>query len=145
MDPLFASRASEDGRPAFGAARSRAITRTSRILYALALPTIGLSHFVYSAGTASMVPGWIPFHLGFAYLTGAGHAAAGVGILLGIVPRLAAFLEASMVSCFVLLLHAPGVCSAPGDRLQWTMLLVATAYAGACWTMAASVREDSAR
>ncbi len=114
------------------------LIRSAQILYALALPVIGLSHFVYAAGAASMVPSWLPFHLGFAYLTGAGHIAAGAGLILGIMPRLAAKMEALMLSCFVLLLHLPGVVAAPTDRTQWTMLCVATAYTGACWALAAS-------
>jgi uncharacterized membrane protein YphA (DoxX/SURF4 family) len=122
-----------------GPAPAGGAVRVVRILFALFLPVIGYSHFVYTQATASMVPAWIPFHVGFAYLTGAGHMAAGLGILLGVFPRLAAGMEAAMISCFVLLLHIPGVVSAPGDRLQWTMLCIATAYAGSCWIVAGSV------
>jgi hypothetical protein len=46
-----------------------------------------------------------------------------------------------MISAFVILLHAPGVAAAPADRLQWTMMLVAIAYAGAAWIVAGSMRE----
>jgi len=114
--------------------------RFFQILYAIALPVIGCSHFAYAEFTASMVPGWLPFHLGFAYLTGTGHMAAGLGILLGVVPHLAASLEAAMLSSFVLLLHAPGVAHEPTSRMQWTMLAVATAYSGAAWIIANSIR-----
>ncbi|HVU17031.1 MAG TPA: hypothetical protein VHD32_08895 [Candidatus Didemnitutus sp.] len=128
-------------RDAHGAAlaRSPKKLRATRILYGVALPVIGLSHFVYADFTASMIPGWIPGRLPLAYLTGAGHMAAGVAVLLGIVPRLGATLEAIMVSLFVLLLHLPGVIHAPTDRLQWTMLCVACALCGAAWTMAGSL------
>lgn len=110
----------------------------ARLLFGLALPLIGLSHFTYTDATAGMVPAWLPVHRAFAYLTGAGHIAAGLGIVLGVAPRLAATLEAAMISCFVLLLHVPGMLHAPGDRMQWTMLCIATAYAGAAWAVAAS-------
>jgi len=136
---VLASLAGRDGRPGLAFAARGGSLRAARFLYAASLPVIGLSHFVYTEGTASMVPAWLPHHTGFAYLTGAGHIAAGVGILLSIAPRLAATLEAAMVSCFVLLLHAPGVASSPGSRLQWTMLFVALALNGACWAMAGSV------
>jgi len=119
--------------------------RVGRRLFGAALPLIGLSHFVYSAGTASMVPGWMPAHLFVAYLTGAGHIAAGAGILLGILPGLAASLEATMITLFVLLLHLPGVVSHPRDRLQWTMFLIATAYAGSAWAVAGSARGAGGR
>jgi uncharacterized membrane protein YphA (DoxX/SURF4 family) len=111
-----------------------------RRLFGVSCLVLGLSHFVYGDGTAAMVPAWLPDHVFFAYLTGAGHFAAGVAILLGVVPRLAATLEASMISLFVLLVHAPGVASAPGSRLQWTMLFVASALAGGSWVVAASLR-----
>lgn len=124
--------ASRDGR------RSR-LAGAARIVFALSLPMIGLSHFVYASFTAAMIPAWLPFRLGLAYLTGAAHIAAGVAILFRIVPRLAATLEAAMITTFVALLHAPGVAADPGSRLQWTMLAIATAYAGAAWSMAAAL------
>ena len=109
--------------------------RLPRLLFGLSCIVFGLSHFVYVDGTAAMVPAWLPHRVFLAYLTGAGHFAAGVAISCRIVPRLAAILEASMISLFVLLLHVPGVFSSPGNRFQWTMLFVASALAGAAWTM----------
>jgi len=125
----------------FGLAGPRA-RRVAQLWYAAALPLIGLSHFVYLDGTISLVPAWLPFRPGWACLTGAGHIAAGFGLLLGVAPRRAATLEAAMISGFVLLLHAPGVASDPGNRLQWTMLCVATAYAGAAWAVAGSLPDS---
>ena len=138
---LFASLATQEGRQKLWFMSTDGIIRSARILYSVALPIIGISHFVYADITASMVPAWLPFHVGFAYLTGAGHIAAGLGLLLGILPRLAAALEAGMISAFVVLLHAPGVAAAPANRLQWTMMLVAAAYAGTAWIVAGSIRE----
>lgn len=134
---LFACLAS----PTEGAGRwlrgGRAV-RMARSLYALALPLFGLHHFLDAAGAAEAVPAWLPFRLGLGYLTGAGHVAAGVAILLGIVPRLAATLEAIMIGLFVLLVHVPGVMGAPGDGEQRTMLVVASAIGGAAWIVARS-------
>ncbi len=137
---LFVSSAVAEGRNWGRFASGDGGLRLARWLFGASLPLIGLSHFVYAAATASMIPAWIPGRLFFAYLTGSGHIAAGVGILLGIFPAMAATLEASMITLFVLLLHFPGVCTQPRDRLQWTMLLVATSYAGAAWGVAASLR-----
>lgn len=118
--------------------RSDGALRTARLLFGIALPLIGLAHFVYAEATAGMVPAWLPARKAFAYLTGAGHIAAGVAIVFRLWPRLAATLEAAMIAGFVVLLHAPGVMKAPGDRLQWTMLCIAMAYDGAAWAVAAS-------
>jgi uncharacterized membrane protein len=117
--------------------------RVSRYLFGAACVVLGLSHFVYLDITAGMVPAWLPDRTGFAYLTGAGHFAAGLAILVSVLPRLAATLEASMISSFVLVLHAPSVFSQPASRLQWTMLFVASAIAGAAWVLAGSLRAST--
>lgn len=114
-----------------------------QLFYAACLPGIGISHFVYADFTAGMVPAWLPFHLGLAYLTGAAHVAAGLGLLLGILPRLAAQLEALMITLFLALLHLPALVHEPDSRLQWTMVAIVTSYAGACWVVASSVRESA--
>jgi uncharacterized membrane protein len=116
--------------------------RVARFLFAASCIELGLSHFVYAEGTANMVPAWLPDRLGFAYLTGAGHIAAGLGILFAIFPRLAATLEASMICLFVLLVHIPAVVAAPTSRLNWTMVFVATALAGSAWAIARSLRDE---
>jgi uncharacterized membrane protein len=118
-------------------------TRLARLLFGLACLLLGLSHFVFVTGTAGMVPAWLPAHLGFAYLTGAGHIAAGLGVLFGVVPRLAATCEAAMISLFVLLIHIPGAAAEPPSRFAWTMVFVATALAGAVWIIAASLRNTA--
>jgi uncharacterized membrane protein len=137
---LFVSTAIREGRNWGRLGSGESGLRVGRYLFGLALPLIGLSHFVYSTATASMVPGWIPGRLLIAYLSGSGHIAAGAGILLGILPELAAMLEAAMITLFVLLLHLPGVVSQPRDRLQWTMFMIASSFAGAAWIVAGSIR-----
>jgi uncharacterized membrane protein len=107
-------------------------------LYALALPMFGLHHFFDLPGAAEAVPAWLPFPLAWGCLTGAAHIAAGLALLFGVVPRLAATLEASMISAFILLIHVPGVIGAPRDGLQWTELVVASVIGGAAWIVARS-------
>jgi uncharacterized membrane protein YphA (DoxX/SURF4 family) len=98
-----------------------------------------MSHFFYTAATAQMIPAWIPAHLVFAYLTGAGHLAAGIALLTGMVPRLAATCEALMLGAFVLLLHVPLVAASPHERINWTMLAVALAFDGGIWLVASAL------
>lgn len=113
--------------------------RLARLLYALALPMMGLSHFFYLQYTAAMIPGWIPFHVGFACLTGAAHIAAGLGLLFGVIPRLAATAEAVMISIFAVVANGAGVLGHPDSHFQWTDLLVAVALNGAAWAVAGSL------
>jgi uncharacterized membrane protein len=117
--------------------------RLARFLYGAALPLVGLSHFVYLEGVASMVPAWLPFHVGFAYLTGAGHIAAGLGILFGVLPRLAATLEAMMISLFTLLVWVPGLAASPPTRLAWTAFFVSAALSGAAWAIAGPLQDTA--
>jgi uncharacterized membrane protein len=111
----------------------------ARTLYALSLPAIGLSHFFYLAETIAFVPAWMPYPTFWACLTGAGDIAAGLGILLGVLPWLAASLEAAMLMVITLLVWLPGAIAAPGDA-SLTPLLMSAAIAAAAWVVADSYR-----
>lgn len=112
--------------------------RYARLLFALSLPMIGLSHFFYSEQTAAFVPAWLPWKLGWAYLTGMGSIAACVAILFGVVPRLAATLEAVMLTIITLLVWGFGLFAKHGDRTQWTAFFISMAIAAGAWVVAAS-------
>ncbi len=114
--------------------------KLARLLYALALPLLGLSHFVYADATTAMVPAWLPARLGWTYLTGTGHVAAGLGLLFGILPRLAATLEAVMIGAFTILVWGPRVVHAPTTRFEWTAFLISAAVTGACTMVAGSLQ-----
>lgn len=113
--------------------RGKAMLKAAWIVFGACLLVFGIAHFVYADFTASMVPAWFPAPLFWAYFTGAGHAAAGVAFISGIAQRLAATLFTAMVACFALLLHVPRVVADPGNRIEWTMLGIATALTGAAW------------
>lgn len=117
--------------------------RGARVLFALSLPMIGLSHFVYSEQTAGFVPAWLPYRLGWAYLTGAGSIAACLGLLFGVLPRLAATLEAAMLGIITLLVWGPAIAAAPTDRTAWTAFVISAAIACGAWVVADSYRTAS--
>jgi uncharacterized membrane protein len=123
---------------AAGFATTASAVGYARLVLGAAMVVFGLSHFAYANFTASMIPAFIPAPLALAYLTGAAHVAAGSALLLGIVPVLAVRLEAIMLSAFVVLVHIPAVAGHPGSREQWTALFVATALAGAVWSVSGS-------
>ena len=123
--------------------------RTAQVLFAFTCAFYGWSHFVYADYTASMVPVWLPSHLAIAYLTGLGHIAAGLAIIVGVVPRLAANLEASMMSLFGLLVWVPSFFAQPRPSWatppenQWSELVVNLLLAASAWIVAMSFRQPS--
>jgi uncharacterized membrane protein YphA (DoxX/SURF4 family) len=112
-----------------------------RICFALCLPPLGLSHFIYAEPAASLLPTWMPAALFLTYLTGAGHISAGVSLVTGVLARFAAPLLCAMFGSFVLLLHLPRVLASPNSRYEWTMLLVSLALNGAAWVIAAAIQQ----
>jgi len=136
---MFAVHAGSWARSHVGFATGARGVRWARLLFALSLPTIGLSHFVYAKETASFIPAWLPWHLGWAYLTGAGSLATSLGVLFAFWPRLAATLEAAMLSVITLLVWLPGVIAAPGND-SVTPFLMSTAIACGAWAVADSYR-----
>jgi uncharacterized membrane protein len=123
--------------------------RVAQTLFGITCVFYGWSHFVYADYTATMVPSWLPGRLEFAYLTGFGHVAAGIGLVIGILPRLAATLEAIMVSLFSLLVWVPSFFTQPRPNWatppqnQWSELVVTLVLTAAAWIVAASLRDRS--
>jgi uncharacterized membrane protein len=120
--------------------------RAAQVLFGLNCIAYGLAHFAYADLTVSMVPTWLPTPLGFAYFTGLGHLAAGIGIIVGILPRLAATLEAIMMSLFGLLVWVPSLFAQPPPewatppKNQWSELVVTLLLAASAWIVATSLR-----
>lgn len=103
----------------------------ARLLAGAAAVVFGFAHFNYIDFTASMVPGWIPYKTFWAWATGAGHLLTGLALLSGLRARLAAGCEAAMMGSFVVLLHLPRVIAAPDQHVEWIMLAMSSALAGA--------------
>jgi uncharacterized membrane protein len=113
--------------------------RLARVLFAVSLLPIGLSHLVYVKQTVELVPAWLPYRVGWAYLTGMGQIACGLGVLFSIFPRLAAGAEAGMISLFTLLVWGPAILAEPKTRLPWTAFFISWAIASAAWVVAQNI------
>ena len=124
------------------AAHTRAV-RIAQLIFGLALIPFGLSHFVYLNLTAPLIPAWIPFHTGWAYFTGAAHLAAGFGVLLGIYPRLAAAMEAAMLSAFTGLVWIPAILATPTKQSVWSEFTISWAISAGAWVVAASIAKKN--
>lgn len=117
--------------------------RAGRIAFGVSLPVFGILHFIYADSVAALValsPVAWPWPLFWAYLTGAGHLAAGLAIAAGVVPRLAAILAGFMYASWVFTLHLPRIVDHPetyaGNRGELTSLFVCAAFWGAAWIVA---------
>jgi uncharacterized membrane protein len=136
---LFANLAEvPEGSPVRVLTSDRSI-RLAQMFFAVWLIPIGLSHFVYVQATVDLVPAWLPYRTGWAYLTGAGHVAAGLGVLFSIFPRVAAFAEAAMIGVFTILVWIPAIVAAPKTRLPWTAFFISWAIGSAAWVVAQSI------
>jgi uncharacterized membrane protein len=110
--------------------------REARYFFAVFLIPIGLSHIMYVKETMALIPKWLPSPIFWAYLTGAGQMACGLGVLFGILPRIAGLIEAGMISLFGLLVWLPRVVAAPKVRLSWTAFFITWVIAAAAWVVA---------
>ena len=113
--------------------------RFARCLFAVSVVPVGLSHLVYLQITAGYIPHWLPFPKGWAVLTGAGQIASGLGVLFGVLPRIAAWAEAGQITCYTLLVWLPAVIAAPKTRLNWTAFFVSWIFGAAAYAVAQNV------
>jgi uncharacterized membrane protein len=125
-------------------ATSKRAIRIARIAFGLSLIPIGLSHIVYLKQTVDFVPAWLPPNREFwAYLTGVGQIASGLGIVFSVLPRAAAWAEAGQISLYALLVWVPAIMAAPSKRLPWTAFFISWAIASGAWAVAQDMATEA--
>lgn len=113
--------------------------RIARILLGASLLACGQFNIHYFADTANFIPGWIPAHVFWAGLTATAFLAAGLGILVSVLARLAAILVTAQMMTFTLLIWLVEVIVAP-DRYHWTGLLISWLISAGAWVVAQTYR-----
>jgi uncharacterized membrane protein YphA (DoxX/SURF4 family)/uncharacterized membrane protein len=113
------------------------------IFYAAPLAAFGTEHFTLTAGIASIVPKWIPWHVFWAYFVGACFIAAAFSMVTKIQARLAVSLVALTFFLFVMLMDVPAWAQNLHNRFGLTLALRELAFSGGAMALTASLSEQS--
>jgi uncharacterized membrane protein YphA (DoxX/SURF4 family) len=112
------------------------------LFYAAPLAAFGTEHFTLTETIASLVPAWLPWHVFWVYLVGAGFIAAPLSLVTRIQARLAASLLGLTFFLFVVLMDIPGWAQNPRDRFGLTLALRELSFSGGALALAASLSQQ---
>jgi hypothetical protein len=126
-------------------ATSSSLSQVSRYLLALSLIVFGVDHFLALAPIGTLIPDWIPWHVFWIAVFGAGFIVAGLSIALNVLQQWGAIGIGLMFATWVITLHLPRVLGlyaipgAPRNPAEWSSLFIAIALWGGPWALAGTL------
>jgi uncharacterized membrane protein len=130
------------------AATPKWLSVACRAVIAIAMIVFGVDHFLGLGFIASLLPGWIPWHVFWVAFFGVVFIAGGVGIGLRILERWSWAAIGLMFAIWVITLHIPrtlGVYHIPGaitDPDEWSSLFIAIGLCGGPWAIARGLPDE---
>lgn len=118
---------------------TQSIYRVGIVLYALVIGFFGVNHFLNGTGFQNSIPGFLPYHIFWVYLTGAALIAAAISFLTGRQTKLAGLFLFAFLIIIVLTIHLPAVIHSEGSpivSIALTNLVKDTGLAGAALMIA---------
>lgn len=112
------------------------------VFVASPLAVFAAEHFVDARIIMTLVPGWMPAHLFWAYFVGCAWIAAATSLAAMKYLRLSGTLLGVAFFLFVLMMDLPATIAHPGNRMGWNFVLRESAFASGAWALAGSQSPD---
>lgn len=97
---------------------------------------------MYVDATTKVIPAWLPWHVAWAYLTGATFVAAGLAVIVGVLPRLAAALSTAQIGLFGVIVWIPRVITGDLTEFQRGEFVVTFVLMAGAWVVTESFRTE---
>jgi uncharacterized membrane protein YphA (DoxX/SURF4 family) len=118
------------------------ITPVGKMMFAAMLINFGMVHLLNATMVGQLVPGWIPFPVFWAYLTGVALVASGASFMFNLKTRSAGVLLATMLLLWLVVLHIPAAIQWK-DAVNVVSSLQCLAFASTAITVAHVSKENT--